>query len=63
MKFFKWLKCNVLKDHNWTTANEQGIDPTQEQKDRGIDGFMEYSQMYCKDCGHLCKLSEGWRNG
>lgn len=46
--------------HNWTCKADQGIPPTQEQTDGGIDGFFDYAKMYCKDCGEESKLNKGY---
>jgi len=44
------LKC-FFGIHNWTTANQENIPPTQEQMDAGDAGFKDYCKVYCKDCG------------
>ena len=49
--FIKMIRCKVLQSHNWTSAAEEGLKPTQEQLAKGVDGFLEYAKMYCKDCG------------
>jgi hypothetical protein len=36
--------------HDYTCDAEQGIPPTQEQLDDGVDGFMRYAKMYCNKC-------------
>lgn len=35
-------------DHDWTSAHEEGIPPTELQLSSGLSGFMDYSKMYCK---------------
>lgn len=56
------FNCKLMGAHNWTSANEEGIQPTQEQIDNGIEGFWDYAKMYCKDCGEVSSLSKGWQN-
>ena len=53
----QWL-CYWTLGHNWTCAAEQGVLPTEKQLADGIDGFFDYSTMYCKDCGHVSELSK-----
>ena len=69
MKTF--ILCKILKDHDWTSANQEGIPPTQDQfqyinsltsnaqdqLDNSGVGFAEYAKMYCKRCGYVSKLS------
>lgn len=53
-----WLACNLLGDHDWTSAVMEGQDkPTQKQIDDGIAGFYDYAKMYCKRCGTVSELS------
>ena len=49
--------CNLFNDHAWTSANERGIKPTQQQLDAGLAGFKDYAKMYCDRCGHISELS------
>lgn len=51
-KLWQKFKC-WIGDHNWTCAAEQGIKPTPEQVNGGIDGFYDYAKMYCKQCGKV----------
>lgn len=47
------LAC-LIGDHDWTSAAEQGIQPTKEQlKLDIISGFKDYAKMYCKRCGKI----------
>lgn len=43
--------------HKWTCAAEQGIKPTKQQL-TSVEGFWEYSTMYCKRCGKVSELSK-----
>ncbi len=52
-RVWHWFLCYVLHDHDWTCKAEQGIDPTEEEKEAGIYGFWHYAQMYCKRCGKV----------
>ena len=40
-----------LINHKWTSAAEEGIEPTKEQLQNGLDGFLDYAAIYCKRCG------------
>lgn len=51
MKWLKLLQCAFVS-HDYTSAVEEGLDPTTDQIERGIDGFWEYSRIYCKRCGY-----------
>ena len=44
--------------HEWTSANEQGIEATPEQLNAGVVGFFEYAKMYCKHCGKVSDISQ-----
>lgn len=57
MRIIHWILCNILSDHDWTSANNEGIGPTQKQIDNGVSGFYDYAKMYCKRCGTLSKLN------
>ena len=46
-----------LINHKWTSAAEEGIEPTQEQIKKGLDGFLDYAAIYCKRCGERHKLN------
>lgn len=50
--------CYIMKMHNWTCNAEQGIPPTKEQSEGGMEGFWDYAKMYCKDCGKESDLNE-----
>lgn len=57
--FFSWLwNCRIWKFHKWTCNHEQGIKPTKEQLENGIEGFYDYAKMYCKICGTESNLSK-----
>ena len=40
-----------LAGHKWTSSPEEGVSPTDEQLQNGIDGFYDYAAIYCKRCG------------
>lgn len=51
----KKIICWLL-GHNYTSAIYEGQDkPTQKQIDDGLEGFKDYSKMYCKRCDHVYK--------
>ena len=54
-KKIPWI-CSVMGGHDWTNAADQGINPSPEQLKNGFDGFMAYSNMYCKQCGYESDL-------
>jgi len=56
--FSRLWNCRILKFHKWTCNHEQGIKPTKEQLENGIEGFYDYAKMYCKICGTESKLSK-----
>ncbi|MCK5601804.1 hypothetical protein KAR91_08050 [Candidatus Pacearchaeota archaeon] len=47
-----------LSSHDWTSAVQQGIPPTQQQIDAGVDGYYDYATMYCRRCGYVSELSK-----
>lgn len=53
-KFWTWLRCHVLQDHDWTCRAEQGIPPDPAKvKANPMGYFWEYAQGYCSRCGKL----------
>ncbi len=56
--FSRLWNCRIWKFHKWTCNHEQGIKPTKEQLENGIEGFYDYAKMYCKICGTESKLSK-----
>lgn len=56
--FYRLWNCRIWKFHKWTCNHEQGIKPTKEQLENGIEGFYDYAKMYCKICGTESKLSK-----
>lgn len=56
--FSRLWNCRIWKFHKWTCNHEQGIPPTKEQLENGIEGFYDYAKMYCKICGTESKLSK-----
>lgn len=48
------FKCWAF-GHNWTSAADEGIKPTEAQLKGGVGGFMNYATMYCKDCPKVYK--------
>ena len=40
-----------LAGHKWTSLSEEGISPTKEQLENGINGFYDYAAIFCKRCG------------
>lgn len=44
--------CHIFKWHNWTTAVQEGIEPSIEQC-KTTEGFWEYAKMYCKECRYV----------
>lgn len=58
MQFLKrLLLCWALDAHDWTSAAEQGLRPTQNQLSMGQPGFWEYARMYCRRCGRISEHS------
>jgi len=55
MKILTFVKCKIFNNHNWTCAAQEGIKPSEEQLQNGVDGFFDYAKMYCKDCGKIYK--------
>jgi hypothetical protein len=55
-KLIRWLLC-VIGDHQWTSAAQEGIKPTEAQLAAGMIGFKHYATMYCKHCGEISRLS------
>jgi hypothetical protein len=56
--FSRLWNCRIWKFHKWTCSHEQGIKPTKEQLENGIEGFYDYAKMYCEICGTESKLSK-----
>lgn len=56
--FSRLWNCRIWRFHKWTCNHEQGIKPTKEQLENGIEGFYDYAKMYCKICGNESKLSK-----
>ena len=50
--------CNIMGDHDWTCAKEEGIDPTPLQLKMGARGFADYATTYCKRCGKESSLNQ-----
>ena len=48
-EIIKRIPC-MIGLHEWTSAAMEEIKPTQKQIDDGIEGFKDYSRMYCKHC-------------
>lgn len=46
------LRC-WLGRHDWTCKAEQGIPPSKDELEGGLDGFWRYAAMYCKRCGKV----------
>jgi len=59
--FSRLWNCRIWKFHKWTCHHEQGIKPTKEQLENGIEGFYDYAKMYCKICGTESNLSKQMR--
>lgn len=63
----KWLKklftCHLLGFHDWTCAAIEGIAPTKEQLESGVEGFFDYAKTYCKLCEKESELSKEARHG
>lgn len=57
-----WLKriflCRILGHHEWTSAVRKGEKPTDEQINKGVDGFWEFARMWCDRCGKPSKLNK-----
>lgn len=60
-KLLKFWNCHILKFHKWTCNHEEGIPPTKEQLNSGLEGFTDYARMYCKRCGIESELSKQMR--
>lgn len=52
----KFFLCTLFDDHDWTSKSMEGVQPTKEELDSGVEGFNNYAQMYCKRCGKKSKL-------
>lgn len=50
-----WL-CKIIQSHDWTCKAGEGIKPTEEELSTA-DSFWSYAKLYCKECGHVSKLS------
>ena len=48
-KLFRNFLC-FIGEHEWTSAVEQGIKPTEKQLKDGVKGFKDYAKLYCKYC-------------
>lgn len=53
-----WIECHIFQFHDWTCANQEGIKPTKDQLNKGVDGFWKYACMYCARCGKISKLNK-----
>ena len=53
---FRGFFC-AIGDHDWTSAVNEGLKPTQKQLDDKIIGFWDYAKMYCKRCGKISDLN------
>jgi hypothetical protein len=56
-KIWGKLLC-LIGDHDWTCKAEEGIKPDKGSFTNPLEGFKEYSKMYCKRCGGVSDLSE-----
>ena len=54
--FAIFFRC--LGGHDWTSAAMEEKTPTDDQLANGIDGFYDYTAMYCRRCGHVSELSK-----
>ena len=53
-----WNKTQCfLGIHEWTCKAGQGTPPTKEQLESGLEGFIEYAEMYCSHCGKVSDIS------
>lgn len=57
-KLIGWFLC-FTGDHDWTSAANEGMKPTQKQQDDGVLGYWDYAKMYCGRCGKLSDLNRG----
>jgi len=57
-KILLFIKCFILRDHNWTCAADEGKPATAAQLAAGLAGFKDYATMYCKDCNKHSHLNE-----
>lgn len=57
-KITEWIFCHILSDHDWTSASMEGKKPTQLQIRNRVNGFWDYSRMYCRHCGKMSKLNK-----
>jgi hypothetical protein len=55
-KLLQKLLC-LVGNHNWTSATQEGIKPTRKQLADGVEGWVDYSKMYCKACGTVYEPS------
>jgi len=53
-----FFNCKLMGSHSWTSAAGEGKPPTSKQIEDGVDGFIDYATMYCKDCGKISDLVE-----
>ena len=56
-----FFQCKLMGSHTWTSAAQEHQLPTGKQLEDGITGFYDYAKMYCKDCGDVSYISEGWQ--
>jgi hypothetical protein len=49
IKWHRPILC-FMGEHDWTSAADQGEEPTPEQLAAGVAGFWDYARMYCKHC-------------
>ena len=52
LKFWRWFLC-LIGEHDWTSAHDEGIDPSTEQLGQGAPGFLDYAKVYCRACGKV----------
>lgn len=60
-KISKWIRCNIINHHDWTTDFEQrGNKPKEGLKtsEEIIQAFKDDCRMYCRDCEHESELNE-----
>ena len=65
MNIKTFIVCTILKSHDWTSKNAEGIkpefkkDPKEMSVDEILNGFWNYAEMYCKRCGKSSGLNPG----
>jgi len=61
MKISSWIRCNIFKHHNWTSAiQERGGKPQEglDTAEKLIAAVRKDARLYCKDCKRESELNK-----